>query len=279
MRPPSWARHRSTYVPGSLKVVRVTHVPSGGTGGVSQFADHGEFPLSRVSSQTFLCGGSRVTLPAPRYTNQESLRPVAELGVPRPLRPRRMKGGRIDRSCGFGTPSSLACAVKMTGCPTLTALLLSPSTLSMGALFPNRSLAPPAPPPGTDPPLADQGVILDHEWEAVRSLMLNYMGLVRSRGRLDRAVTRLAEMREWSDDLYRTSKPSSDLAELRNISLVGLIMAMSARAREESRGLHTRLDFPETDPVPRESWSRFGEGGVEVTLRPLGSSKPAPLVD
>ena len=138
---------------------------------------------------------------------------------------------------------------------------------------------PPPPPPGTDPPLPDQGVILDHEWDAVRSLMLNYMGLVRSRGRLDRAVTRLAEMREWSDDLYRTSRPSSDLVELRNISLVGLIMAVSAREREESRGLHTRLDFPETDPVPRESWSRVGKGGVEVELRPLGSSEPAPLVD
>ena len=138
---------------------------------------------------------------------------------------------------------------------------------------------PPPPSPGMDPPLPDQGVILDHEWDAVRGLMLNYMGLVRSRGRLDRAITRLAEMREWSDDLYRTSEPSSDLAELRNISLVGLIMAMSAREREESRGLHTRLDFPETDPVPRESWSRVGEGGVEVTLRPLGFSEPAPRVE
>ena len=56
-------------------------------------------------------------------------------------------------------------------------------------------------------------------------------------------------------------KPPSDLVQLRNISLVGLIMAMSARAREESRGLHTRLDFPETDPLPRESWCRVGEGG------------------
>ncbi len=162
--------------------------------------------------------------------------------------------------------------------------LLEASVLAerAGAIKPQPaegSEPPPPPPPGTDPPLADQGVILDHEWDAVRSLMLNYMGLVRSRGRLDRAVTRLTEMREWSDDLYRTSQPSSDLAELRNISLVGLIMAMSARAREESRGLHTRLDFPETDPVPRESWSRLGEDGVEVTLRPLGSSEPAPLVD
>ena len=130
---------------------------------------------------------------------------------------------------------------------------------------------PPPPPPGTDPPLPDQEVILDHEWDAVRGLMLNYMGLVRSRGRLDRAVTRLEEMREWSEHLYRTSMPSSDLAELRNISLAGLIIAMAARAREESRGLHTRLDFPETDPVPRESWSRVGEGGVEVILRPLES--------
>ncbi len=130
---------------------------------------------------------------------------------------------------------------------------------------------PPPPPPGTDPPRPDQGVILDHEWDAVRSLMMNYMGLVRSQGRLDRAITRLEEMREWSEDLYRTSAPSSDLAELRNLSLAGVIMARAARAREESRGLHTRLDFPETDPVPRESWSRLGEGGVEVTLRPLES--------
>ncbi len=144
---------------------------------------------------------------------------------------------------------------------------------------PGEGPEPPPPPRGTDPPLPDQGVILDHEWDAVRHLMLNYMGLVRSRGRLDRAVTRLAEMREWSEDLYRTSKPSSDLVELRNISLAGLIMAMSARAREESRGLHTRLDFPETDPVPRESWARVGEGGVEVELRPLESSEAALPVD
>ena len=157
--------------------------------------------------------------------------------------------------------------------------LLEASVLAerAGAVAPQPAEGPEPPPPlppGTDPPLPDQGVILDHEWDAVRSLMLNYMGLVRSRGRLDRAVTRLAEMREWSDHLYRTSKPSSDLVELRNISLVGLIMAMSAREREESRGLHTRLDFPETDPVPHESWSRVGEGGVEVELRPLGSSEP-----
>ncbi len=162
--------------------------------------------------------------------------------------------------------------------------LLEASVLAerAGAIAPQPAEGPeppPPPPPGTEPPLPDRGVILDHEWDAVRSLMLNYMGLVRSRGRLDRAVTRLVEMREWSDDLYRTSKPSSDLAELRNISLVGLIMTMSARAREESRGLHTRLDFPETDPVPRESWSRVGEGGVEVTLRPLGASEPASPVD
>ena len=162
--------------------------------------------------------------------------------------------------------------------------LLEASVLAerAGAIAPQPAEGPeppPPPPPGTDPPLPDQGVILDHEWDAVRSLMLNYMGLVRSRGRLDRAVTRLAEMREWSDDLYRTSTPSSDLTELRNISLTGLIMAMSARAREESRGLHTRLDFPETDPVPRESWSRVGEGGVEVTLRPLGVSEPEPRVE
>jgi len=162
--------------------------------------------------------------------------------------------------------------------------LLEASVLAerAGAIEPQASDGtdpPPPPPPGTDPPPLDQGVILDHEWDAVRSLMMNYMGLVRSRGRLDRAVTRLEEMREWSEDLYRTSTPSSDLAELRNLSLAGVIMAMAARAREESRGLHTRLDFPETDPVPRESWCRVGEGGVEVTLLPLGAFGTTPSVD
>ena len=128
---------------------------------------------------------------------------------------------------------------------------------------------PPPPFPGTDSPSPDQGVILDHEWDAVRALMWDYVGLVRSRERLDRAVSRLELMREWSEDLYGRSAPSSDLAELRNIALAGLLMATSALEREESRGLHTRLDFPATDRVPRESWSLLTEHGVKVTLRTL----------
>lgn len=138
---------------------------------------------------------------------------------------------------------------------------------------------PPAEPAGTPPPLpwgpgsappgADEGVILDHEWDSTRRLLWDYVGLVRSQDRLDHALERLAMARDWAEDLYRAKVPSQDLAELRNIALVGLLIARSARHRTESRGLHYLLDCPETDPVPRETWVRLRRGGLEVTSREL----------
>jgi L-aspartate oxidase len=129
---------------------------------------------------------------------------------------------------------------------------------------------PPAPRgPGEAAPLPDQGVILDHEWDAVRRLMWDYVGLVRSHSRLNRAIGRLRLMRQWADELYARTRPSEDLAELRNIATVGLLMATSADARRESRGLHFTIEYPGTDAVARESWARLGEGGAEVELVPL----------
>jgi len=129
-------------VPGSLNVAETTHLPSGGTGGGSHPGDHAEFTPSQTSSHTTLCGGSNVTVaPAPRYTNQESLNPDVLSGVARTM------FGMLRSVRGFGIPSSLTNAVKLTGSPTATVLVVSPSTLSTGGLLPPRSCAPPPAPP------------------------------------------------------------------------------------------------------------------------------------
>jgi L-aspartate oxidase len=118
--------------------------------------------------------------------------------------------------------------------------------------------------PGTGPRGEDEGVILDHDWDLVRRLLWDYVGLVRARSRLERAVARLKLVRQDTEQLYQATCPSPDLAELRNIALVGLILACSAKNRWESRGLHFLSDRPETDPIPRETWARLV--GVEVNV-------------
>ena len=123
--------------------------------------------------------------------------------------------------------------------------------------------------PGQAPPLADEGVILDHEWDGVRRLLWYYVGLVRTHERLAHAVARLELMQGWACDLYRRYRPSRDLVELRNIGLVGLLLARSAMHRRESRGLHTLADEPRTLPTPLETWARWTGTEVQLESRPL----------
>jgi L-aspartate oxidase len=95
---------------------------------------------------------------------------------------------------------------------------------------------------GTRPPL--EAVVFDHHWDAVRRLMWDLVGIVRSDQRLlyaDRLVTLLRE--EIEQDYVRL-RLSRDLVELRNIALVGSLIVACARRRHESRGLHYNLDHP-----------------------------------
>jgi L-aspartate oxidase len=92
----------------------------------------------------------------------------------------------------------------------------------------------------------DEQVVLAHNWEELRRLMWNYVGIVRTNKRLARASHRLNNLREEISEYYGGFKVSRDLLELRNLVDVAALIVESALARHESRGLHYTRDYPET---------------------------------
>jgi len=95
-----------------------------------------------------------------------------------------------------------------------------------------------------------EAVMVTANWQEVRALMWNYVGIVRGDKRLARARRRIELIREEIRDYYLRFRVTRDLLELRNISLCGYLIIECADRRRESRGLHFTLDYPELDPGP-----------------------------
>ncbi len=93
-----------------------------------------------------------------------------------------------------------------------------------------------------------ESVVLDHDWDLVRRIMMDYVGIVRSDERLTLAETRVRHVRDTVENFYWRYRISDELIELRNIALVAQLIIRSALSRKESRGLHYTLDHPETKP-------------------------------
>jgi L-aspartate oxidase len=102
---------------------------------------------------------------------------------------------------------------------------------------------------------SDEEVIVAHNWEQLRNIMWDFVGIVRTTKRLQRAQHRIDLLLSEIDEYYGNFRVSNDLLELRNLSVVAKLIIQSALWRRESRGLHYTTDYPERDDTgaPRQT--------------------------
>jgi L-aspartate oxidase len=112
---------------------------------------------------------------------------------------------------------------------------------------------------------SDEAVTVTQNWEELRRLMWNYVGIVRSTKRLDRARRRIAVLQEEIREYYWDHLVTRDLLELRNLATVAELIVSCALSRRESRGLHTTIDYPETQAAWAED--TVVKRGVPAHLR------------
>ncbi|MBN1571855.1 MAG: L-aspartate oxidase [Deltaproteobacteria bacterium] len=172
-----------------------------------------------------------------------------------------MCGGVVVDKNGKSSVEGLYCGGEVTMTGLHGANRLASNSLLEAVVYADRGarraaeeikalkIKPPEAPPW-DPKDAvdsDEEVVITQNWEEVRRFMWNYVGIVRSDKRLERAMRRSNALHREITDYYWNFTITSDLIELRNIALLAYLIIRSAMSRKESRGLHYNIDHPKTD--------------------------------
>jgi L-aspartate oxidase len=100
---------------------------------------------------------------------------------------------------------------------------------------------------------ADEEIVLSHNWDELRRFMWDYVGIVRTTKRLERALHRIRLLEREIDEYYANFRVSNDLIELRNLVQTAHLIVRSAQRRKESRGLHFSRDYPDMLPTARNT--------------------------